>query len=330
MLIHLINHSSKELGGAQKILKLLYDDNVEESKIISFDYILDKNGQRRSSTLYAFLLFAIELIKNPNNTFIIHHRMFLLPFILTRRINVIFVCHSIFPNKNYIFSLLSNTKCIAVSPEVKNYLLDLNPKLNVVTISNGVSSNPSENFEHLDNDLFEVGYIGRLGVEKGIDVLLDAFIIFSKQNSHIKTKLHIVGSGELESLLLAKIQSEQMEGTIVLHGYSETPFTTLKNIDLLVVPSQYEGFGLVFYEALERRHMVLASNIPVFRKKDNDAGVYFFTPNDLIDLVEKITTCYKNQKNWLDNNNTPTKRHDFFTVDEMLSRYKTVLKVHAK
>ncbi|MEJ8864858.1 glycosyltransferase [Pseudomonas jessenii] len=325
MLIHLINHSSHELGGAQKILKLLYDDNAEKSKIISFDYILDKNGQRRSSILYAFLLFAIELIKNPNNTFIIHHRIFLLPFIFIKKANIVFLCHNIFPNKNYIFRFLGNTKCIAVSPEVKNYLLNLNPKLNVVTISNGVSSNPSEIFERLDNDLFEIGYIGRLSTEKGIDILLDAFIIFSRQYSHIKTKLHIVGSGELELSLLAKIQSEQMEGKVILHGYSETPFTVLKNIDLLVVPSQYEGFGLVFYEALERRHMVLASNIPVFRKKDNDVGVYFFTPNDLIDLVEKITICYKNQKHWLGNNSTPAKRHDFFTVDEMLSRYKTVL-----
>ena len=330
MLIHLINHSSKELGGAQKILNLLYDDNAEESKIISFDYILDKNGQRRSSVLYAFLLLAIELIKKPNNTYIIHHRIFLLPFIFIRKMNVIFACHSIFPNKNYIFKFLRNTKCIAVSPEVKNYLLDLNPRLNISTISNGVSSNPSENFEHLDNDLFEIGYIGRLGTEKGIDVLLDAFIIFSKRNNHIKTKLHIVGSGELESILLAKIQSEHMEDQIVLHGYSETPFTTLKHVDLLVVPSQYEGFGLVFYEALERRHMVLASDIPVFRKKDNDVGVYFFTPNDLLDLTEKITVCYKNQKHWLGNSNTPTKRHDFFTVDEMLSRYKTALKEYAK
>ena len=32
MLVHLINHSAENLGGAQKILKLIYDDNEEHSE----------------------------------------------------------------------------------------------------------------------------------------------------------------------------------------------------------------------------------------------------------------------------------------------------------
>lgn len=325
MLIHLINHSAEELGGAQKVLKFLYDASKDQSKIISFDYIQNEKKRESSSVAYAFFLFIFELLTKPKSKFIVHHRIFLIPFIIFRKKNAVFVCHSIFPNKNGIFKYISNIRCIAVSNEVKDYLLAMNPKLDISTIPNGVSGKPSENFEHMDNGVYEIGYVGRLGVEKGIDTLLDAFIIFSSKNRHLNTKLHIVGSGELESVLLEKIQTAKISDKVTLHGYCKAPFEKMKNMDLLVVPSQYEGFGLVYYEALERQHMILASRLPVFSKKDNDSGVYFFSPNDTHDLANKISECHKAQHTWL-NSHRPEKRHEFFTVDEMLSTYKTFLR----
>ena len=324
MLVHLINHSAENLGGAQKILKLIYDDNEEHSKIISFDYIKDKSRQRRSNYLFATLAFFSDLIRKHRNTFIIHHRIFLIPFIFMRNSNSIFICHNIFPSKNFIFKHLTHLKIIAVSSEVKDYLHTVNPKLNITVIPNGVSVNEAENFERNDNGTFKIGFIGRLAKEKGIYLLLEAFRAFITDNQHVNTELHIVGSGELDPQQLENAALSDLSNKITFHGYSDAPFTLLKHVDLLVVPSQFEGFGLVYYEALERGHMVLASNLPVFRKKTDDLGVEFFIQNDATDLAHKMANCRDKQDLWI-TAGSPLKRHDFLTTDDMLSNYKTFL-----
>lgn len=105
----------------------------------------------------------------------------------------------------------------------------------------------------LNSDEINILFVGNLVEEKGIEDLLKAWKSTVAKESNIK--LHIVGSAKSESYkskITDLIQTENMKATVSFHGAK--PQSELKNwfssVDMLVVPSRNEGFGLVALEAM--------------------------------------------------------------------------------
>ena len=74
----------------------------------------------------------------------------------------------------------------------------------------------------------------------------------------------MIGSGELEESLkeystLNKVQSSFIK-------FSQNPWGNYKTGDLLIVPSLYEGDGLIVLEAISQNIPILISDIPEFRR----------------------------------------------------------------
>lgn len=319
-IIHLINHSKISLGGAQKILHALFEAAPEKSSIISFDILTSAKKTEKSSKTKALLLIAKELINKNEKIFVIHHRLFIPLFLLFPRKKAIFICHNIFPSKNFIFRLAEKLRIIAVSDEVSEYIKRINKKANITVIPNGINPAPNELNTIQGNEEFVIGFIGRLDYQKGIDILFDAIGILKKENSIPNMRLHIVGDGELKGSLIEKAKALGMDDRIIFHGYSRTPFINIQNANALIVPSRYEGFGLVFYEALERGHFVIASKIPTFKSFPNDQRVLYFEPGSPRALKNSIEQAFK-QKPQLAKDTQPQKRHPFPTEQEMIKKY---------
>jgi glycosyltransferase involved in cell wall biosynthesis len=68
--------------------------------------------------------------------------------------------------------------------------------------------------------------------------------------------LHIFGEGRDRSNIEAEITRLNLSNRVTLHGSIAKPQAALEQIDLLVLPSEAEGFGLVLIEAM-------AAGIPV-------------------------------------------------------------------
>lgn len=96
-------------------------------------------------------------------------------------------------------------------------------------------------------------FVGRLDRQKGIDLLLDAF---STLNSD-KFKLTIVGKSIVSKNNLKK---RYPKADFVGWKDSNEIRSYIDNCDVLVVPSRWEGFGLVSLEAMRRGRMVVASD----------------------------------------------------------------------
>lgn len=88
---------------------------------------------------------------------------------------------------------------------------------------------------------------GRLVDDKDHRTLLQAF---AKVNETIKSKLVILGEGELEHELKQLAKELHIENRVYFFGFQTNPYVYFKQADLFVLSSKREGFGHVLAEAL--------------------------------------------------------------------------------
>lgn len=111
----------------------------------------------------------------------------------------------------------------------------------------------------LDN-YFNLVNMGRLSPEKNQISLIKAVkTVLGKQPN---IRLFILGDGPLKNEMRQLILSLDLEKNVFLLGHQENPFTIMKQCDLFVFPSIYEGQPMVLLEALTLKLPVLATNIP--------------------------------------------------------------------
>ena len=102
-----------------------------------------------------------------------------------------------------------------------------------------------------------IGFIGRLDPIKRIEDLIAAMPLLPDDYT-----LDIFGDGEMRKSLQSMISSLRLERRITLHGEIAAPGQALSRIDLLVLPSDAEGFGLVLIEAMAAGVPVIGTNVP--------------------------------------------------------------------
>jgi len=86
--------------------------------------------------------------------------------------------------------------------------------------------------------------IGNLSHRKGFDNLLRVFEFLKTENIH----LYLIGDGQDREKLLAQKENLQLDKVHFL-GTVTNPYPYLKNCDLFVLSSRYEGFPNVLLEA---------------------------------------------------------------------------------
>lgn len=90
--------------------------------------------------------------------------------------------------------------------------------------------------------------IGRLVEEKRFDLLIESHKLLIDEG--IYHKLIILGTGPKEEELKKLIKKLNVENTVELLGFIKNPYPYIKNADILVLSSDFEGYPLVIAEAL--------------------------------------------------------------------------------
>ncbi|QBX37072.1 glycosyltransferase [Brevundimonas sp. S30B] len=98
-----------------------------------------------------------------------------------------------------------------------------------------------------------VGFVGRLHEVKGVDLLVEAFRASAPENA----RLVIVGEGPLKAQLAALASGDDR---ITLAGFTANPSAWYQAMDLFVMPSRFEPFGLTALEAMEAGAPIIASD----------------------------------------------------------------------
>lgn len=95
---------------------------------------------------------------------------------------------------------------------------------------------------------FTVLSMGRLGVEKGFDLLLRAFARCT--NKHPNWRLRIIGEGPERSRLAALARQLGIMNKVRIDSITKDPAEALREGDLFVLSSRYEGFPNALLEAM--------------------------------------------------------------------------------
>jgi len=169
------------------------------------------------------------------------------------------------------------------------------PKLSSIVVSNGIAI-PREVATHVPRDgTLRIGYIGHLGPKKGIENLLEACRLL--KDSGMPLKLGIAGSGEIryEQLLRAKIDALCLGTDVEMSGHlmeSERP-RFYQSIDLAIIPSYSENFGIAVADALAHGVPVVASTgTPWARIVEVGCGLWVDnSPDALARAIREISTA---------------------------------------
>jgi len=101
--------------------------------------------------------------------------------------------------------------------------------------------------------------IGRLVEQKGFIHLIRAF---AQVRSGFSVKLCILGEGPLRESLQAEIERLGLVNEIVLPGFVDNPFAVMRQANLFVLSSGWEGFGNVLVEAMACGTPVVSTACP--------------------------------------------------------------------
>lgn len=132
--------------------------------------------------------------------------------------------------------------------------------------------------------------VGRLDEQKGFDMAITAASIIKK--SGVKFKWFVIGDGYLEKTLKRQIKQEEVEDCFELIGVRENPYPYIKNCDIFIQPSRFEGKSVVMDEAKILAVPIVVTAFPTVRDQivDGKEGLIVeMTPEKIaegiIDLI---------------------------------------------
>lgn len=169
-----------------------------------------------------------------------------------------------------------NDTIVAIGPDSRRAYLELRersqmpPSAHLSIVENGIDLSISgrDTRENLRRELncrpekFQLGFVGRLTEQKGIDVLLKAIHILPPAE-RTRVELHVIGDGDLRSATQAFIDDTGLP--VRLHGAKPEAKRYFSAFDLAVVPSRYEGAPLAALEVLASGTRGLFTDAPGLR-----------------------------------------------------------------
>tara|TARA_A100001035_G_scaffold280350_1_gene285753 strand:+ start:7929 stop:9011 length:1083 start_codon:yes stop_codon:yes gene_type:complete len=277
-------------GGAELIARKL-SELIKGSEIESYGiFFKNKTNQKlfknqivlgdlstKNLIIYFRLLKKIVQISKGYSNVILHGHLslslyYLIPFSFFKKYTLLYTEHSptnnrrklllLKPLEKFIYSRYK--KVFSISPFVQKELLNwLDIKISISpdlkkfnVIFNGFVGQKFIQ-RKLKKEKYNVISIGGLNQRKGFDVTIKS-MKFCKE--FIDT-YYILGTGPEKHKLEKIINDENLNHIVKLVGFKEDIFEYLEKTDIGLIPSRYEGFGLVSLEMLSSGLPLCISNV---------------------------------------------------------------------
>lgn len=163
---------------------------------------------------------------------------------------------------------------IAISRFMGDLMCARNPRISdrLRVIHNGVDYNliaATDSSEHVNEARKclppgpKVGFVGRLTIDKGIDLFIEAARMVCQSNP--ETRFVVTGDGPSRHEMENRVREYGLGNNVTFLGYRDDARELMGALDICLVTSRYEAFGLVIVEAL-------AAGVPVIAMAQNSAA----------------------------------------------------------
>jgi glycosyltransferase involved in cell wall biosynthesis len=179
-----------------------------------------------------------------------------------------------------------------ISEAVRDDVVSRFPQCRPRIIRNGIDFAAVKPKAHYASNPFRIVQVSRLAHEiKGQDVLIRALRLVLDRMGEGSVSVDFIGGGESLSYLRQLCVDSRVDGRCRFLGSAtrQSIYDTLREYDLLVQPSRYEGFGLTVIEGIAAGLPVLVSDIegPMEIISGGQLG-WSFRSEDAEDLAGKL------------------------------------------
>ena len=196
-------------------------------------------------------------------------------------------------------------------------------KNKMIMIYNGVEDkiNKSNLKLNWDGNKINLLFVGRLDRQKGLDLFLDVYEKMKLKNIH----LYVIGRSVLDNNLPKNTEYVTYLGWVDSKNIDEY----YQACDAVIMPSRWEGFGLVAVEAMKNSKPVLVSNrgaLPELVKENKNGYIFQLENISILEMIlknlnkEYLVTLGKGARQIYKNNYTA----DIFVI-KILNIYKNIL-----
>lgn len=259
-----------------------------------------------------------------------------IPFYIVSYHNTEEFLHNRFWAKMARYTTSRANQVITISDAVKRYLIEkvgvsegkvkmIYYGLEIVDSANNYREDiRSKNKIGRDDPL--IGMIARYAPQKGHRFLLEAMTYVLKEVP--EAKLFLAGHDEkkLKDSLEDYAKQLKIRPNVILSEFQYDVYTLLREFDVFILSSLWEGFGLVLLEAMAAEKPIVASNVgPVPEIViDNETGFLFPAKEPRI-MAEKIIFLLKNKEIAKEMGRSGRRRlEEHFTLEKMIKETESV------
>lgn len=179
---------------------------------------------------------------------------------------------------------------------IKNRSLIINNGLDFHRLNQTPLNKDEELLRMEKRNTIKIISVGRLSQQKDFETLIKAFYLVNKKIT--KLDLYIIGDGELKNRLIKLTKKLKLNNNVHFLGWRNDPFPFLRNSDLYVFSSKYEGFGIAIIEAMGCGLPIIATDTPYGPSdilKRGKYGVLIPVGNPCL-MAQKMELLIRNKK----------------------------------
>ncbi len=212
-----------------------------------------------------------------------------------------------FPNKSFLhkkileFNLSKATAILSTSNNMADKYIEIykNKERPLITPF-GVDLNIFKQLNHNnESSIINIGIVKKLEYIYGIDILLKAFHLLCHMNINKEVKLHIVGFGSMDNELKQLAKRLKIDDKVIFYGLIQNDKLPefLTKLDIFVVPSRFESFGVAAVEAQACGLPVIVSNVGGLPEVVENNVTGLVVENENIELfAESMKTLIQDEK----------------------------------
>jgi glycosyltransferase involved in cell wall biosynthesis len=136
--------------------------------------------------------------------------------------------------------------------------------------------------------------VGRIELFKGHQFLIEAMPAVAAAFPGIK--LLVLGEGSEKNNRIRQVKDLGLQNNVEFLGFKDHPYAFINHSDIIILPSLFEPFGLVYIEAFALKTPVIAFNTPAGNEiMENSETALLVDKADTAALAEKIIYLLNNK-----------------------------------